>query len=194
MQIVSWIAGWYFQRLLLSSSVYQLGKSKRIHLESSNCYPATRTALAVAVAIASRGIPIGLMQPNHIRAVGDVGQSPGLGHQQGEITIADSILNPLHNTANEQLHSLLNVGPSAGARLDIGQTIALSQSGDLLPANDAQLQQVTFVATEHYVRVFCVGVHAQLFQPVGDLQKRLLAGQIEDEQKAHRIPIECRCQ
>lgn len=55
-------------------------KIERIQLKIPNCYLANRISLAIAVAIASRGTPIGLMQSNYIRAVGDVGQSTGLGH------------------------------------------------------------------------------------------------------------------
>jgi len=126
--------------------------------------------------------------------VSDVRQAARLREEQGELPVAGGVLDPLHDAPNQEIDSLLHIGPGAGARLDVGQPIAPAEARHLLPADHAQLEEIALVAAEHYVRILRVGVRPQLRQPVGRLQEALLAGQVEDEQEAHGVAVESGCQ
>ena len=58
--------------------------------------------------------------------------------------------------------------------------------------DSALVLQVSLVTTQHHVGVFAVGVRLQLREPVTHVQERLLARQVKQQQKAHRI-TEKRC-
>lgn len=60
--------------------------------------------------------------------------------------------------------------------------------------NDAILVQVRLVAAQDYVGLIAVRVCAQLLEPAAYVEKRLLVCDIEQQDEAHSVAKERRCQ